>query len=458
MSLTGRVVLRSLAVMALVIGGVAALTYEMVRMSGRADVDSMLQDEAAQVGAALGDQLTAAVGPEGVASGPEAERAARQALAIHPSGSRHVSLVTVNGTRLQSAGGPSRVATLLRGSDAPPAEAGTIRSLDTGSGLVRVLDASVLDRSGADVATVTVAAPLDPATDTAATVLRGAALAGALGVAGGGVVLWLVVRRTLRPVRDVSAAAQAISPADLTSRVPVPATGDEIAELATELNQMLDRIEQGDISRRRYLAAISHEVRTPLAVAEGHLELLDGADAAVVRDELDRLRRVLEDLTDIARGRDEIDVRRELVFLPDLFTAVRARLDALPYAAAVTVEPPPPDVLLGDQARLEQCLAHLIANAVDHNPPDTRATVGARRGEDDTIVLTVADDGRGIEPELLAHLFEPFVNTRAIGSSRTSGLGLAVVRALVDAQHGRIGIDSGPAGTTATITLPRATP
>lgn len=457
MSLTGRVVVRSLAVMALVIGGVAVLTYEMVRMSGRADIDDLLQEEAVRVGAALDDQMSAVVGPDGVLSGPEAERAARQTLATHPSGVRHVSLVTVNGARLQSTGGPSRVAALMRGRDAPPAEPGTIRSLDTSGGAVRVLDAAVLDDSGAGVATVTVAAPLASATDTAATVLRGAALAGAIGIAGGGLVLWLVVRRTLRPVRDVSAAAQAISPADLTSRVPVPATEDEIAELATELNQMLTRIEQGDMSRRRYLAAISHEVRTPLAVAEGHLELLGSTDAAIVRHELDRLRRVLEDLTDVVRGRDEIDVRLELIFLPDLFTAVQARVDALPHADAVTLEPPPPDVLLGDQTRLEQCLANLIANAVDHNPPGTRATVSARTGND-TITLTVADDGRGIDPNLLPHLFEPFVNTRAVGSSRTSGLGLAVVRALVDAQHGEVHIDSSPTGTTATITLPRATP
>ncbi|TDC50298.1 HAMP domain-containing histidine kinase [Jiangella ureilytica] len=458
MSLTGRVVVRSLAVMALVIGGVAALTYEMVRVSGRTDIDALLQDEATQLGSALDDQLSSAAGPGGTVSGPEAERAARQALALRPSGARHVSLVTVNGARLQSTGGPSRVATLMYGRDAPPTEPGTIRSLDTAAGPLRVLDATVLDEAGTGAATVTVAAPLAPATDTAATVLRGAAVAGAVALTGGGLVLWLVVRRTLRPVRDVSAAAKAISPADLTSRVPVPATEDEIAELATELNQMLARIEQGDISRRRYLAAISHEVRTPLAVAEGHLELLGTADAAIVRHELDRLRRVLEDLTAIVRGRDEIDVRRELVFLPDLFSAVQARSDALPHAAAVTVEPPPPDVLLGDQIRLEQCLANLIANAVEHNPPGTRARVSARGGDDDTIVLTVADDGPGIDPEVLADLFEPFATTRATGSSRTSGLGLAVVRALVDAQHGQVRIDSGPTGTTATITLPRATP
>ncbi|MFC4563079.1 ATP-binding protein [Nocardiopsis mangrovi] len=455
MSLTGRVILRSLLVMALVIGGVAVLTYELVRVSGRADVDRLLREEAELLGDALADRLPSAAGLDGVVSGPEAERAARQALAVRPSGARHVSLVTVDGVRLQSAGGPARVAALMRGGDAPETQSG-LRTLDTGAGPLRVLDASVVDEAGTAVVVVTVAAPLDPSRDEAATVLLRAALAGGVGVLGGGVALWLVVRRTLHPVREVSAAAQAISPDDLTTRVPVPATRDEIAELATEINQMLARIEQSDTSRRRYLAAISHEVRTPLAVAEGHLELLGGPEAAVVRGELDRLRGVLEDLMAVARGGDEIDARREPVFLPDLFDAVRARAETPPHASAVTVDAPPPEVLLGDPARLEQCLANLISNAVDHNPAGTRARVAARGG-DDAVALTVADDGPGIDPDVLPHVFEPFVTTRTDGSGRIAGLGLAIVRSLVAAQGGTVGIDSGPSGTTVTITLPRAT-
>ncbi|MFW5418458.1 HAMP domain-containing histidine kinase [Nocardiopsis sp. CNT-189] len=456
MSLGGRVLLRSLLVMLVVIGGVALLTYELVRVSGRGDVDRLLREEAGLIGTALGERLPAAAGLDGVVSGPEAERAVRQALAVHPSGARHVSLVTVDGVRLQSTGGPSPVAALMRGGGAPPAEPGTIRTLDTGAGPVRLLDTEVTDGSGTRVAVVTVAAPLDQTRDAAATVLLWAGLAGAVGVAGGGVLLWLVVRRTLRPVREVSSAAQAVSPTDLAARVPVPDTRDEIAELATELNQMLARIEEADADRRRYLAVISHEVRTPLAVAEGHLELLGGPEAAVVRTELDRLRRVLEDLMAVARGGDEIDARREPVFLPDLFDEVRARLEALPHASSVTVHDPPPEVLLGDQARLEQCLANLVDNAIAHNPPGTAAEVSARL-EGGEVALAVSDDGPGIDREVLAHVFEPFVTTRSDGSGRIAGLGLAIVRSLVTAQGGRVGIDSGPGGTTVTALLPRAT-
>lgn len=456
MNLTARVVLRALLVMALVIGGVALLTYELVRVSGRADVDRLLREESELVGDALGSRLPEAAGLDGVVSGPEAERAARQALATRPSGARHVTLVSAGGTRLQSTGGPGAVATLMSGPDAPPVEPGALRTVEGPVGALRVLDTAVVDEDGAQVSVVTVAASLEPSRDAAAAVLASVGAAGAVGLAGGGLLLWAVVRRTLRPVREVSAAAQAVSPGDLAARVPVPASRDEIAELAGEINGMLDRIEGADADRRRYLAAISHEVRTPLAVAEGHLELLGGPEAQIVRAELVRLRRVLEDLMAVARGGDEIDAERGPVFLPDLFDEVRSRAGALPEREAVAVADPPPEVLLGDQARLEQCLANLVGNALDHNPPGTRVEVSAH-GTAREVALVVSDDGPGIDPGVLPRVFEPFVTTRAGGGGRIAGLGLSVVHSLVAAQGGRVDLDSGPGGTSVTITLPRAT-
>src|SRR5699024_384089 len=97
MNLAGRLLLRSLLVMALVISGITALTYELVQVSGRNDVDELLQQEAEFLSQALGDQLPAAAGLDGVVSGPEAEDAARQALTVRPSGERHVSSMHVNG-------------------------------------------------------------------------------------------------------------------------------------------------------------------------------------------------------------------------------------------------------------------------------------------------------------------------------------------------------------------------
>lgn len=456
MNLAGRLILRSLLVMALVIGGITVLTYELVQVSGRNDADELLQEEAGFLSETLGEQLPATAGQDGVVSGPEAEEAARRALTVRPSGERHVSSVHANGVRLQSTGGPSRTAALMRGDDAPRPEPGAVRTERTDAGPLRVLDTAVTDGAGRRVAVISLASPLDTAHEKATTVLLVTAAAGALGLGVGGTTLWLVVRRTLAPVRTVSAAAKEISPTDLATRVPVPDTEDEIAELATEINQMLTRIEEADDTRRRYLAAISHEVRTPLAVAEGHLELLGGPEADVVHAELDRLRQVLEDLMAVARGGDEIDAHRGPVFLPDVVEAVRARVRSLPHARSVVFEEPSPQVVLGDQGRLEQCLMNLVANAVDHNSPDVTVTVAARV-EADTAVLTVADDGSGIDPDLLPHVFEPFVTTRSEGSGGLSGLGLAIVLARVRAQGGEVEIDSSAEGSSVRIRLPLAT-
>lgn len=456
MNLAGRLILRSLLVMALVISGITALTYELVQVSGRNDVDELLQQEAEFLSEALGEQMPDAAGLDGVVSGPEAEEAARRALAVRPSGERHVSSVHVNGARLQSTGGPPRTAALMRGDDAPAPDPGAVHTEDTHVGPVRVLDTAITDGTGRRVAVISLASPMDTVHDKATTVLLFTTAAGILGLGVGGATLWLVVRRTLAPVRTVSAAAKEIRPTDLATRVPVPGTRDEIAELATEINQMLTRIEQADDTRRSYLAAISHEVRTPLAVAKGHLELLGGPEAEIVHAELDRLRQVLEDLMAVARGGDGIDADRGPVFLPDTIEAVRARVRSLPFARSVVLREAVPQVVLGDQDRLEQCLMNLVSNAIDHNPPDVIVTV-ATHVEEDTAVLTVTDNGTGVDPDLLPHVFEPFVTTRSNESGGLAGLGLAIVRARVRAQGGQVEIESSSEGSSVRIRLPLAT-
>lgn len=255
-----------------------------------------------------------------------------------------------------------------------------------------------------------------------------------------------------------------ISLADLSARVPVPSTSDEITELATEFNRMLERIAEDDQTRRRYLAAISHEVRTPLAIAEGHLEVwqrlgpTDGQTtselATDVRRELERLRHVLDDLLAVARGAEDVAVRSEPVFLPDVIDALRSRSSGLGHAH-INLEAPPPDVVLGDQARIEQTLLNLLKNAVEHNPPGTSVALRTRiQGED--VVFTVVDDGPGIPEEVRPRVFEPFVTTRGASADRISGLGLAVVQSLTEAQGGYVSLDTGDTGTSVSVWLPRA--
>lgn len=467
MRLSTRLVTRASLVVAAAVGSASLLTYELVNVEGRRDVDELLREEAAMLTAELAGLLPEAAGLDGVLSVPEVERAATSALTRHPSGTRHVPVVVVQRggevVRLYANGGPPEIAALVRGNAAPEITPGTVRTVDTEAGPVRVLSRMVLDETGADLARIDILASLDEVRASASSVLRRSALAGLVGVLVGAAALWWVVRRSLRPLEDVSRAAAGITTQDLTTRVPVPPTHDEVADLAGELNRMLERIEHDHTTRQRYVAAISHEVRTPLAVAQGHLELLEslgpsdtddvGRTAAIVRRELDRLRRVLDDLIVVNRGEDGLRVRRETVFAPDLAEALRERVAALPAAARVTVEPAPPVAVVADQSRLEQCVANLIDNALVHGS-DTTQVVVRSFVDDDRLVVEVSDDGPGIAPDLLPRVFEPYVTTRADRSSGTAGLGLAVVRSLVEAQDGEITASSPGRGTVVTIRVP----
>ena len=169
--------------------------------------------------------------------------------------------------------------------------------------------------------------------------------------------------------------------------MPEPVTDDEVAGMAREFNRMLDRIRDDERHRQQLLSAISHELRTPLAVARGHLELLETLGTRptatqpprrrrVVRRELDRLGRIVDDLTAINEGEAGADTVAEPVFAPDVTAALRDRLEGL-NLADVEIRPTPPVVLLGDEDRLTQALVNLVVNARTHTPADTQVIVDA---------------------------------------------------------------------------------
>ena len=179
------------------------------------------------------------------------------------------------------------------------------------AGPLRVLTAE-LTSDGQPFAQATVLGPLSPGEAQARGAFVRIGVASAVGLLLGGLVLLIALRRALRPVHDLATAARSVDLNDLSSRVPEPVTDDEVAGMAREFNRMLDRISDDERHRQQLLSAISHELRTPLAVARGHLELLetlgpsDGHSAAetagVVRRELDRLGRIVDDLTAINEG------------------------------------------------------------------------------------------------------------------------------------------------------------
>ena len=291
-----------------------------------------------------------------------------------------------------------------------------------------------------------------------------------------GLATWWIVRRGLRPLERMAETAAAIASGDLTRRVAVQDRRTEVGQLGTALNTMLGRIED-DFARqvatedrlRRFLANASHELRTPLTSIRGYAELFRrGADrrpedlAAAMRrieEEAARMSVMVDDLFLLAR----LDQDRALDQVPvDL---ARVAADAVADARAsdparpIELDAAGPVMVVGDETRLRQVAANLVANALGHTPAGTPVLVRAalRNG---SAVLEVVDQGPGLGPADAARVFEPFFRADASRSraSGGAGLGLAIVAAVAAAHGGSASLETAPgAGATFRVTLP-ATP
>jgi two-component system, OmpR family, sensor kinase len=455
--LSTRLAFVAVVVLGLTLAAVAVLTYQLVRVSGRQSVDRALRRELDALVAGLPGELPASQsGREATIAdlGPAAERY----LALHPGSDQHMMVIEVGGSRYTTREGPSDLVPLVEGDRLRAGEPGRLETVDTSSGPVRVLTSAV-EADGRAVGTATIVGSLHDARSDASSALARIASAGAVGLVVGGAALTLVTRRALRPVSQLADAARATGGDDLSRRVPEPDRSDEPAVLAHEFNRMLDRIAADADDRRRLLAAISHELRTPLAVARGHLEVFDGTDpaelAAVLNAELDRMTRIVADLSTVAggvAGEGGYDVQVVPVFVPDVLDDLRGRLSGLGLDD-VGVGTAPPVVIAADEDRLAQSLLNLVLNATAHTPEGTHVRVTASGGTGaDAVLLAVHDDGPGIDSSVRDRVFEPFVTTRPRrGEGRSTGLGLAVVKTLTEAQGGTVDLLTGDDGTTVTL-------
>lgn len=447
----------------LLLGGL--LTAELVMVGYRQELDRVLTQELAEIRLGLPVALAAAAGADQVTSGEEVDLAVRRYLAVQPGSARHLTVITVDGRSYSTAQGPAEVLRLERSGGLPRGPSGLLVTAASPAGDLRLLSAPVVS-NGRQIGTVVVVGPLSEGQAQARNALARVAIAESVGLVAGGTLLALVLRRALRPVRQLAEAARSVDLADLDTRIPEPVRQDEVAVMAQEFNRMLDRISIDERQRQRLLAAVSHELRTPLAVASGHLELFETLGprpgytaldtAALLRRELDRLRRIVDDLTAVTQGDPAGATAHDPVFVPDVFDTLRGRLAGLSLDQ-VHIDDPPPAVLLGDEDRLAQALLNLVLNAATHAPQAGRVTVSGHL-DHGRVVLQVADDGPGIDPDVLPRVFEPFVSTKPGGIPRTSGLGLAVVKAVTEAQGGKVSIRSGPRGTTVTLSFPSTNP
>lgn len=461
-SLFLRIAAIALATLALTMLAAALLTAQLIRVEQRQDLDSVLRREVSALALGLPDQLLAAAGADGTADATQVDRAVQQYLALHPGSQQHLTVITLGSRTISTQDGPPELVELNRSGSLPPGVDGRLLTVSSEVGPLRVLRTPVVSR-GAQVAVVSVYGPLAPGLDQARQAFVRIGLASAVGLVLGGVVLLLALSKALRPVHELADAARSVDLRDLSSRVPEPGGNDEVAAMAEEFNRMLDRIRVDEDKRKELLAAISHELRTPLAVARGHLELLEtlgpeegqtAADtAAVARRELDRLGRIVDDLTALNAGVDQTSVEIGPVFAPDVINALRDRVAGLGYTD-VEILDAPPVVLLGDEDRLTQALLALVVNARTHTRAGTAVRVLALP-ERSSVTFQVSDEGLGFHPSIADRAFEPFVTTRSSGAERTTGLGLSVVKAVVQAQGGRVELDTGASGAVVKLTMPR---
>jgi signal transduction histidine kinase len=262
----------------------------------------------------------------------------------------------------------------------------------------------------------------------------------------------------LRPLSTLADTAQTISATDLTRRIPVRGD-DEASRIANAFNEMLERIERANAAQRRFLDDASHELRSPMTVIRGHVQLLelepdpDERDAIVkiITEEIDRMNRIVEDLLLLARSERPGFLSLEPVDIAELTEDVHRRASVL-CARTWLLDQQAPVVIRADRQRLTQALVQYAQNVCEHTPAGVTVRIGSHV-QGGSVVLWVEDDGPGVASEQAPHVFERFVK----GPHRPegSGLGLSIVAAIAEAHGGRARLGRpGGRGARFEIVLP----
>lgn len=272
------------------------------------------------------------------------------------------------------------------------------------------------------------------------------------------------VRRVVTPLQAMIAGSKGIAGGDYHQRVPVTSQ-DELGVLAQAFNQMAEALELTDQRRLELIGTVAHELRTPLSSIRGVMEgLVDGvlppepATFLGVQHEVARLQRLVHDLEELSRAEaDQIPLTCRAVDVIDLVSPAVERLRPQfdDKGVMLTVEAPAGlPMAWADPGRVIQVLLNLLGNALQYTPAGGQVSLRAWR-EDDMLRLAVQDNGVGIEPEHLGHIFERFyrVDKSRSRAGGGSGIGLTISRRLVEAHGGRLWVASPGAGQGCTFTL-----
>ena len=281
-------------------------------------------------------------------------------------------------------------------------------------------------------------------------------LLGAVGAA------WLVAGRILRPLRDITDTARTITETDLSQRIPRRGgDGDELGDLVATVNGMLDRVETGVTAQRRFVDDAGHELRTPITIIRGHLEVLDPRDpadvastVALVDDELERMNRMVSDLLLLAQSEHPAFLRPQRVHVGTLTREAFDKVSLLGDHEFALEDAAELHAVL-DPQRITQAMVALADNACRYTEPGGRIGLGSRL-EGRWLRFWITDSGPGISHEDRARIFDRFARGAAARRSDGAGLGLAIVRAIAVAHGGDVVLDGeGGRGSTFSVVIPR---
>jgi two-component system OmpR family sensor kinase len=284
---------------------------------------------------------------------------------------------------------------------------------------------------------------------------------------------WLMAGLALRPVNRITHTAQAIgAERDFSRRIDHPSPNDEIGQLATTFDNMLtelqaayQQVEQSLQAQRRFVADASHELRTPLTTIRGNIGLLQREPPISHEDRIDvltdtvneteRLMRLVNNLLTLARADAKRPLRSGPVPIKPLLEEVSQQMKSLAPTRTIICQPNLETDIIGDRDALKQVLLILCDNALKHTPLETTITIiGNVIGEH--VIITVQDNGPGIKPVKLPHIFDRFYRGDDSRVGPGTGLGLAIAKELTEAQNGTITVRSQVGqGSVFTLTFPK---
>ncbi|MFY9615126.1 MAG: HAMP domain-containing sensor histidine kinase [Candidatus Dormiibacterota bacterium] len=332
------------------------------------------------------------------------------------------------------------------------------------------------NRNGKSLGVVQLSEPTQPLQQTQQRLLT------VLGIGTGVLILLavvlmpLLVRRALRPLRRVTEASTELAGGDFSRRVVEPQSQDEVGRLARAFNDMAAAVQaaftvraDSEAGMRNFVGDASHELRTPLTTIQGQLDLLQrgaATDVEAERASLESMQRevrrmsvLVEDLLTLTRldSAASPDAVREPVDLDAIIAEVveEASMRAPDQRVEVVTESPGEAIVRGDKEQLRRAVLNLANNALSHAPGGTHTW--RTRVDGDLVIVSLSDQGTGIVKDALPRVFDRFYRASDERRSNGSGLGLAIVKSIVEAHGGRVQADSDGGGTTMTARLPRRT-